>query len=395
VTLRCVKPLFDLFVMDVANPTPEPMNDAVQLILNQLQEIRLSNDQLRAVITNQEAVHQQQMAALRQEFEDRLAAQQEPSPTPVAAGSTPDTTHPTSGTGGSTAEPPAVPASTRPQLSERIPDPPMFSGKKKDLPLFLTKLQMKLKGNADRYPTAASRLIYAHSRLDTDPASLIDPLMNTNITTVEQLIEFLESTYGDPNKELTAWSRLDNLKQGKKNFLSHFANFRQIIADANLNESAQISQLRRSLSDNIREKMAGVEIPNTLDAYANLIQRYDNDLRYLPSSRAPANSRTTRYPVEMEIDAAGSSAYAPKNSAERQKRIKEGRCFKCGQKGHISTHCPDPNSKQQVRTSSTRHHDNSDSDSDSDSSAPSRPSQSRGRASRSRSTPSGKGPSRG
>lgn len=381
--------------MDMTNPTPEPMNDAVQLILNQLQEIRLSNEQLRTVITNQEAVHQQQMATLRQEFEERLAAQQEPSATPVATGFTSDTMPDTSGTEGTVTQPSATPASSRPQLSERIPDPPMFSGKKKDLPLFLTKLRMKLKGNADRYPTTASRLIYAHSRLDTDPATLIDPLMNTNITTVDQLIEFLESTYGDPNKELTAWSRLDNLKQGKKNFLSHFANFRQIIADANLNESAQISQLRRTLSDNIREKMAGVEIPNTLDAYANLIQRYDNDLRYLPSSRAPANSRTARYPVAMEIDAAGGSAYAPKNSAERQKRIKEGRCFKCGAKGHISTQCPDPSSKQQVRTSGTRHHDDSDSDSDSDSDAPSRPSQSRGRASRSRSSPSGKGPSRG
>ncbi|KAF1938418.1 hypothetical protein EJ02DRAFT_457875 [Clathrospora elynae] len=47
-----------------------------------------------------------------------------------------------------------------------------------------------------------------------------------------------------------AWSKLDNLKQGKKKtFLSHFAEFQRLIADTGLNKAAQISLLRRSLSD--------------------------------------------------------------------------------------------------------------------------------------------------
>ena len=183
------------------------------------------------------------------------------------------------------------------------------------------------------------------------------------------------------------------MKQEKKNFLTHFANFRQIIADANVNEAAQICQLRRSLSDNLRKKMAGVDIHATLDAYANLIQRYDNQLRYLPDFRSSVPARSQRYPVEMEIEATGTSRYAPKNSAERRKRIKEGRCFKCGEKGHISTDCPDEKSNHRVRTSGGRHHDTTDTDCDSRS--PARPLQSRGRASRSRSSRPGKDPSRG
>lgn len=370
-----------------------PAPDYAQLILEQLQQLRQNNEDLQSHLSRQESLQNEQLTALRNDFEARLASFGNPSTSSSGNdGNAGEQPVPTSST---TPHDPA-PLSVRPQLSERLPDPPMFTGKKRDLSLFLTKLRLKLKGNADRFPDEASRVIYAHSRLDSDPATLINPLMESDITTVDRMIQFLESTYGDPNKELTAWSKLDNLKQGKKNFTSHFANFRNIIADANLNESAQISQLRRTLSDNIREKMAGVSIPNTLDEYANLIQRYDNDLRYLPSGRSAVSSKTMRYPVEMEIDAAGGSAYAPKHSAERQKRIKEGRCFKCGERGHISSNCPpDPKSKQQVRTSGTRHHDESDSDSDSDSYAPSRPSQSRGRGSRSRSSPPGKGPSRG
>ena len=385
--------------MDTSDSS-DSSSQLAQMILIQLEEIRRSNEALTMALASQESRHREQITALQQDFEARLASQ-----TPPVAPSTgnggnavnvPVSSDPVTNT---EAPPPSMPPSdppapsSRPQLSERLPDPPMFTGKKKDLALFLTKLKLKLRGNADRFPDEASRLIYAHSRLDSDPATLINPLMDTNITSVDLLVQFLESTYGDPNKELTAWSRLDNLKQGKKNFTSHFANFRQIIADANLNEAAQISQLRRTLADNIREKMAGVEIPETLDAYANLIQRYDNDLRYLPSSRPHVSSRTARYPVEMEIDASATTDYAPKNSAERQKRIKEGRCFKCGKTGHISPLCPLPMPKQQVLANNTRPHDDSDSDSD----CTSRPSASRtrGRTSRTQSSPPGNVSSRG
>lgn len=379
----------DSNAMDATPSAP----DYPRMILEQLQQIRQNNEHLQTQLARQESVHKKQLDSLKKDFEARIASFVTASSSSSGnSGNSGKAPVPTS----SSSSPDPTPVSVRPQLSERLPDPPMFTGKKKELSLFLTKLRLKLRGNADRFPDEASRLIYAHSRLDSDPATLINPLMESDITSVDHLIRFLEATYGDPNKELTAWSKLDNLKQGKKNFTSHFANFRNIIADANLNESAQISQLRRTLSENIREKMAGVEIPSTLDEYANLIQRYDNDLRYLPSGRSVVSPKTMRYPVEMEIDAAGGPAYAPKHSAERQKRIKEGRCFKCGEKGHISTQCPpDTKSKQQVRTSGARHHDESDSDSDSDSYAPSRPSQSRGRASRSRSSPPGKGPSRG
>ena len=90
-----------------------------------------------------------------------------------------------------------------PELSERLPNSPMFTGRKKDLPLFLTKLRFNLNGNADRFLDKASRIIYAHSRLDFDSATLINPLMDSHICSVDSLAQFLKSTYGDPNKELT------------------------------------------------------------------------------------------------------------------------------------------------------------------------------------------------
>jgi hypothetical protein len=119
--------------------------------------------------------------------------------------------------------------------------------------------------------------------------------MDCDITNVEGLILFLQATYGDPNRELSAWSRLDNLKQGKKSFLAHFADFRRLIADTGLNEAAQINQLCRSLSDEIRRAMIGVKIPHKLNNYANLIALYDNDLRYLPKNHSHHEASRREY----------------------------------------------------------------------------------------------------
>jgi hypothetical protein len=246
--------------------------------------------------------------------------------------STPKTTPPPTRT--KTIPPPAL------LRTECLPDPPMLTGKRKDLPLFITKLRYKLRGNADRYPDERSKLIYAHSRLKRDPPTLVDPLMNSDITNVERFILLLQATYGDTNKELSVWSRLDNLKQGKKGFLARFADFRRLIADTGLIEAAQINQLRRSLSDELRRAIVGVKIPHELNDYANLIALYDNDLRYLPKNHphheASRRECTRRDPNAMEIDTCN---YAPLESAERQNRIKDVSCFTCGKKDHISRNC--------------------------------------------------------
>ena len=362
--------------------TTEETNSTLQLILQQIAG-------LTETLAKQEARHHEEIAAMRKDFEERLdvvtqSAKASPKVTFVNAEEDPafDDT-PKSGNGLSPAiqTPPTTQTTAldRNLRSERLPDPPAFSGKKKDLPLFLTKLRYKLKGNADRFPTEESRLIYAHSRLEHDPATLIDPLMGKDIVTVDRLIQFLEATYGDPNRELTAWSRLDNLKQGKKNFLSHFAEFRRLVADTNLNEGAQINQLRRSLSDELRRAMVGIPIPRSLNDYANLIALYDNDLRYLPSSRTHSvTTKQPRYPVEMEVD---TSAYAPAGSAERQRRVKEGRCFKCNKRGYISKDYSAPMPTHYVRTYSAQRLTTAQS-SRSSSSKLTRSSRSRGRRSR-------------
>lgn len=239
-------------------------------------------------------------------------------------------------------EPEPVPRSTR-QLSEKLPDPEPFTGRRKTLTTFLLELRFKLEGNADRYNTPRSQFLYAVSRIKKEAADLIHPLLDKELGTLSQLLEFLEATYGDPYKKSNAQARLEKLEQGKKSFLNHFAEFRRHAADADLNESAQIMQLRRSLSKDLKRAMVGEPIPDTLNAYANQILAYDNDLRYLdykPSASTTYRPRHERHEA-MDLDQV-STGYAPKDSAERERRKKLGLCFKCGSSKHISPNCTTP-----------------------------------------------------
>lgn len=52
---------------------------------------------------------------------------------------------------------------------------------------------------------------------------------------------FLQATYRDPNRELTALSKLSSLKQGKRSFTSYFAEFRRLAANTSLNDVGLVS----------------------------------------------------------------------------------------------------------------------------------------------------------
>lgn len=232
------------------------------------------------------------------------------------------------------------------RLSEKLPDPPLFKGSRKELPSFLNQLQYKLEANSDRYPTPRSRFLYSVSLLRGDAGDLVRPLLDKGINTAEQVISFLESTYGDPNRKATAQNRLADLKQGKRSFLTHFAEFRRLAVDADLNEPAQVLQLKASLNPELRKSMIGARVPDSITDYANLIAAYDADLRAINHSAQPRRQQhhqhrhsTASDPNAMDID---TMDYAPVGSSERERRKRKGLCFKCGSDKHISPDCKVP-----------------------------------------------------
>lgn len=149
-------------------------------------------------------------------------------------------------------------------LSEKIPDPPAFTGKQKDLPAFLSKLQAKLEANSDQFPTSCAWFLYAYSLLDEDMATIIHPMFDKDVASLTQLTGFLEATYRDPNRKATAQAKLSTPKQRNKAFAAHFSKFCRLTTNSKLNEAGLIMQLKNSLSDELQQSMVGVHVLNSL-----------------------------------------------------------------------------------------------------------------------------------
>jgi|SRR5436309_1125137 len=317
---------------------PSEVSGALLALMNEL-------NLLRNEIKAQEERSQQDMATLRAEM---LSTPRASTPNPdLLVPSLPPTTPP----------PPLPAPPVQPTKSERLPDPEKFTGKRNELRPFLAQLRNKLEGNSDRYPSDQERLRYALSRLSGDAAIMIETF---NPSTLAGLIENLETSYGDPNRQATAQQKLNRMTQGDQSFPSYFAKFHQYSKETGWNDAAQINHLVESLNPELKRTLVGVTLPQRLGDCANLINRHYNDLMRLqprPSQSRSASKTTTtttatrpstrpptqasKDPDAMELDP-GTRGYAPKNSAERQKRIKEGRCFKCGSKDHLSPNCSVP-----------------------------------------------------
>ncbi len=316
---------------------PTEVSNALHMIMTELSAIRNQTN-------TQDERLQQGLTAIRAELLN----------TPATGLSTTNTPNPESPT------PPAPSVQTK---SERLPDPEKFTGKRDELRPFLAQLKNKLEGNADRYPTESQRLRYALSRVAGDAAITVETFDPTSVTA---FIEILKASYGDPNRQATAQQKLNRMTQGDQSFPAYFARFHQYSKETGWNDAAQINHLVESLSPELKRTLVGVILPTRLQDCANLINRHYNDLlRLQPRTAHKTNATTatttttattavttarppTRLPTQakkdpdaMDLDT-GNQGYAPKNSAERQKRFREGRCFKCGSKTHLSLNCPVP-----------------------------------------------------
>jgi hypothetical protein len=250
----------------------------------------------------------------------------------------------------------------RTERSPKFPDPLIYGGKREDLRPFISGLRDKLEANADWFDTEKKQVAYSMTRLKDDAARVMNSFYrNGTFTTVGAFVALLEQSYDDASREHTCTTKLENLRQKNREFTSFFSEFLGLVGELDWNESARIAALRRSISDEIRAQLIGKELPKTLNLFATMCQRIDEDLRFNVAAKSlksntsrtyanrtnsnrtntprPAqNSPTTTDP--MDIDATRTRSYAPVGSDERKDRLTKGACFGCGLKGHLHKDCP-------------------------------------------------------
>lgn len=85
--------------------------------------------------------------------------------------------------------------------------------------------------------------------------------------------------YEDPQKTTTAEAALYTLQQGRRAAEDYVTDFRRWSADTNWNDAALRHQFRMGLSDSLKDELARVGVPDTLEALKHLAIQIDRRLR--------------------------------------------------------------------------------------------------------------------
>ena len=148
------------------------------------------------------------------------------------------------------------------------------------------------------------------------------------------------------------------LRQGNSRVSDHSIRFRILAADSGWNQDALFDTFLRSLSDDIQDQLAPLDLPSDFESLVDLAIKIDNRLHDRRTERARTSMRmlpprarpeTTCHPQPP----APAGTVAPASSEEpmqlgrtsltpeeRRRRRDEGRCFYCGELGHLNAGCP-------------------------------------------------------
>ena len=143
------------------------------------------------------------------------------------------------------------PAPVNRQKPANIFDPPKFSGKREDLEAINYKVNIKLTGHPEQFPSDQHHLAYVYGRLEGNVLAQVQPhITATGITLVNipALLDILQTAIGDPDPQGIATRELRKLRQAIKEFYTYVVDFIRLSAIVPWDECAKLDQLRAGLS---------------------------------------------------------------------------------------------------------------------------------------------------
>lgn len=254
---------------------------------------------------------------------------------------------------------PSAPIVEAKSKSAKMPDAPMFDdGKEVAFEDWRPLIENKLLTNADHYPTATHRITYIASRCIGRARKHIGPRMRKGSTQpyedMEDMLDHLEGVFGDPNKKAQAREQYTNLTMNPKDDFGDFlAEFVRLAEEAEqpvqLRKQDLYKKLPRLLQNQV---MRWVNKESTsFDKFARNCQ----DSAMLINLQVPFKPRgrsTTTFTETLPPTASSSSLVKREKTAaptsDRATYMKEGRCFNCGEQGHVARNCTKEKKKPTV-----------------------------------------------
>lgn len=294
----------------------------------------------------------------------------------------------------------AAPAATTTPRHPKIPDAPMFAGKRESLRDWLTAI--KLKTTSPEFTTDTEKMTYTYLRLEGTAMTQMRPFLNDEgawkFDTFAAFLKQINDAFGDPDAAATAERALLKLRQNNRDFATYYSEFASLAADATWDDPSKLSILKRGLSRELLTALAfHVPQPKNLTDFVTLCQELDNSVRALNLDLAArGNNSTTRTtthrssgsspnattstttttttaapstasgahsgPMDTSAGATTFRRPAGKRGAltneQKADRAARGTCFYCDDPGHSVANCPrKPQSRAPpVKLNALEHH---------------------------------------
>jgi hypothetical protein len=160
-----------------------------------------------------------------------------------------------------------------------LPYPPEYSGDRKELLNFISKVCLKLLGENGHFSNDQHKLCYIYSYLKGNAQNQIPPYVQTeklSLDDVEALIKILEATFGNPNEVRIASGELDHLMQGNYEFSIYYAEFQCLMAILDYDSKAKRDALKRGLSKELQGSLVyQTDEPEDFDKFVELCIKFD------------------------------------------------------------------------------------------------------------------------
>ncbi|XP_053556000.1 proprotein convertase subtilisin/kexin type 4 [Bombina bombina] len=138
------------------------------------------------------------------------------------------------------------------------------------------------------YATERVKVLTVISFLRGEPRNWADSFFEQDhpiLTSLEDFFKEMAILYQDINTQLTAETKMRSLKQGKKQVEEYLTEFKQYSKDTEWSDIALRNQYRLGLNDALKDELARIELPRSLEGLITLSIQIDRRLRERKSEK--------------------------------------------------------------------------------------------------------------
>lgn len=247
------------------------------------------------------------------------------------------------------------------QKSILMKDGEAFSGAREDYYPWKESILLKLNTNADHFPSEHSKLAHIYSQMNTASKAHIASWVRNGVllfVSVEQMIQLLDTIFGDPNRVRDAVNRLHSNFQRNKPFATWIVEIRKdaSIAGYDLDSRSLLDLVLFNMSIELKQALVHERDIESLKFDQVIARLQDIDNRQRAISRLISNHRNRRQntfqpslpppqgPIQagdpMDLSATSSPKKGPLTKEEKDRRRALKLCIYCAGSGHFIQNCP-------------------------------------------------------